>query len=163
MVRNGQWILASLVVMFALSCSPQEPAIDVEAELQSLRSAAKAYHEAGESRNVEGLLDFYDSDSLTLPPNSQDEIGKEGFRKIAAAMVGLSGFQARFGDVQAAVSAGGDMGYTVTNMDMSFQGADGATVQEKFRDVHIWKKDPSGSWKVAVDVWNSKLPLAPAQ
>lgn len=26
------------------------------------------------------------------------------------------------------------------------------------RDFHVWKKQADGSWKVAVDIWNSGLP-----
>jgi ketosteroid isomerase-like protein len=25
--------------------------------------------------------------------------------------------------------------------------------------VHIWRRDPSGDWKLAVDIWNSDVPI----
>jgi hypothetical protein len=31
-------------------------------------------------------------------------------------------------------------------------------VEDRVRDFHLWRKD-GGEWKVAVDIWNSELPL----
>jgi ketosteroid isomerase-like protein len=33
---------------------------------------------------------------------------------------------------------------------------------DKGKYVEIWKKQPDGSWKCAVDMFNSDLPAAPA-
>jgi ketosteroid isomerase-like protein len=144
----------------ALGCSVPEPAIDIESERRALRSAAEAYHAAGRALDAAKLASFYGAGSRTLPPGAPDEVGPDGFRKVAEGMLALPDFQASFSDVQAEVSSGGDMGYTIAVMEASFQGPQGETVQEKFRDFHLWVKDADGSWKVAVDIWNSTLPPA---
>jgi ketosteroid isomerase-like protein len=160
-MKRTFWVVAFLAPAFG--CAPQTPAVDHEAEKQALVSAAKAYHEAGQALDVEKIVSFYTAESRTLPPNAPSEIGSDGFRKIASAMVALPSAQFQFGEVEAEVSTGADMGYTLADIEFSFQDPQGATVQEKFRDFHLWKKDATGSWKVAVDIWNSPEPAPPAQ
>ena len=37
--------------------------------------------------------------------------------------------------------------------------SDNPDITERLRDVHIWTRADDGSWKLAVDVWNSLVPL----
>jgi len=53
-----------------------------------------------------------------------------------------------------AISAGGDMGYTLADVALSIAGPDGAPVEQRYRDFHVWRKQ-DGTWKLAVDIWNS--------
>jgi len=36
----------------------------------------------------------------------------------------------------------------------------GNPISERVRDIHIWKKEPDGKWRVVIDIWNSELPIA---
>lgn len=151
----GTW-----VVLLSYACAAPEPAIDVEAETAALSAAADAYHEAAEAANTDAFVELNADDVLMMPPNEPNAEGGEGARRMVTAFNELPGFQIRFQTLKVEVAASGDMGYTLANAELSFQGPDGETVEDRIRDFHVWKKDADGSWKVAIDIWNSELPLA---
>jgi len=144
-----------------LLCGCTQSSVDIEAEQAALLAAADAYHEAAHREDFGSMVDFYANDGLILPPNAQEEKGLEGARNFFAAIAEIPGFRARFDDVRVGVAASGDMGYTLADIEISFEGPDGELVEEKERDFHLWKKQ-DGEWKVAIDIWNSEIPLADA-
>jgi ketosteroid isomerase-like protein len=150
-------------VLLIYACAPPEPAVDIEAETAALRAAADAYHVAAEAADIEGFVDLNANDVLIMPPNAPNIESTEGARSMVTAFTELPGFQVRFETVKVEVAASGDMGYTLANGEMSHQGPDGETVEDRIRDFHLWKKDAEGSWKVAIDIWNSELPLPGAE
>ncbi len=141
-----------------LLCGCTQSSVDIEAEQAALLAAADAYHEAAHREDFGSMVDFYANDGLILPPNAQEEKGLEGARNFFAAVAEIPGFRARFDDVRVGVAASGDMGYTLADIEISFEGPDGELVEEKERDFHLWKKQ-DGEWKVAIDIWNSEIPL----
>lgn len=132
--------------------------VDIEAETAALHAAADAYHAAGSAKDIDAVVSGYTSDSVTLPPNAASVHGLEGMREFATAFTQLPGFSMTFGETVAHVGAGGDMGYTLVDSVIRFDGPDGNQVEDRLRDFHLWRKD-GGEWKVAVDIWNSELPL----
>ena len=138
------------------ACVP--PSVDVEAEQASLRAAADAYHEAAQTVDIDSLVDLYTNDGIMLPPNAAEEEGIQDVRNFATAFTQTPGFDIRIDDVRVEVAASGDMGYTLANAVVSIDGPDGEPVQDQIRDFHLWKKQ-DGEWKVAIDIWNSELPL----
>ena len=50
-------------------------------------------------------------------------------------------------------SAGGDMGYTLNLLALSFDGPDGVPVVEHLRDLHIWRREAEGAWRIVEDIW----------
>ena len=142
----------------ALLCGCTQSSVDIEAEQAALLAAADAYHEAGHREDFGSMTDFYADDGLILPPNEQEEKGLQGVRNFFASTAEIPGIGVRFDDVRVGVAASGDMGYTLADVEISFEGPDGEVVEDKDRDFHLWKKQ-DGEWKIAVDIWNSELPL----
>ena len=143
-----------------LLCACAQPSVDPEAERAALRAAADAYHEAVQAQTVDmdRLVDLYADDGLMIPPNAPVEEGLQAVRNFATAFSQMPGFAIRFEDTRAEVAASGDMGYTLADAVLSVEGPDGEPVQDQLRDFHLWKKQ-DGEWKVAIDIWNSELPL----
>ena len=154
--------VACVTFSSALLCACGQPSVDVEAERAALRIAADAYHEAAQTVDIDSLVDLYTNDGLILPPNAAEEEGLEGVRRFVNAFTQTPGFTARFGDMTVEVATSGDMGYTLTDAVISVEGPDGEPVQDLIRDFHLWKKQ-DGEWKVAIDIFNSELPLPEAE
>ena len=140
------------------ACAPPQPSVDLAAEQAGLRAAADAYHEAAQTLDIDNLVDFYANDGLILPPNAAKEKGLQGVRSFADAFTQTPGFAIRFEDMTVEVAASGDMGYTLADAVISVEGPDGGPVQDRIRDFHLWKKQ-DGEWKLAIDIWNSELPV----
>ncbi len=149
----------SIIFSGALLCAcNMSPGVDIEAEQAALRAAADAYHEAAQAVDIDSLVDLYANDGLILAPNTAEEEGLEGARNFATAFSQIPGFGVRFDDVRVEVAANGDMGYTLADAVISIEGPDGEPVEDQVRDFHLWKKQ-DGEWRVAIDIWNSELPL----
>jgi uncharacterized protein (TIGR02246 family) len=138
------------------ACVP--PSVDVEAERASLRASAEAYYEAAQTADMDSFVGSYTNDGIMLPPNAADEVGLQRVRNYATAFTQLPGFSIRFEEVRIAVAASGDMGYTLANTVIKFDGPDGEPVEDRGRDFHLWKKQ-DGEWRLAIDIWNSEIPL----
>lgn len=149
----------AVTLLIPAACAPGEPTVDLAAETAALRAAADAYHAAAQALDASGVSVLYADDAVAYPPNEPTVEGRAGFEEYAAAFVSAPGMQMSFGTPEVVVGAGGDLGYTYAEVSASFQGPDGETVNETLRDVHLWRKDASGAWKVAVDIWNSPNPL----
>jgi ketosteroid isomerase-like protein len=55
------------------------------------------------------------------------------------------------------------MAYSTGAYQMSFKDAAGKLVPDRGKYVTVWKKQTGGSWKVALDIFNSDLPATAAQ
>jgi ketosteroid isomerase-like protein len=154
-----KYTLMICVAFSAVSLSAcTQSSVDTAAEQAALRSAADAYHEAAHRGDFGSMVDFYANDGFIVPPNAAEEEGLQGARNFFAAIAEIPGLRLRFVDVRVEVAASGDMGYTLADIEISFEGPDGEPVEDKERDFHLWKKQ-DGKWKIAVDIWNSELPL----
>jgi ketosteroid isomerase-like protein len=154
MMKNTLILLAGCASL--AGCN--QAGVDIEVETAALRAAADAYHAAGNSKNIDTVVSNYTSDSVTLPPNAASANGLDGMREFAIAFTQLPGFSMSFGEMVAGVGAGGDMGYTLVDTIIRFDGPDGNPIEDSVRDFHLWRKD-GGEWKISVDIWNSELPL----
>ena len=138
------------------ACVP--PSVDVEAERAALRAAADAYHATGEALDAGTFADFYANDGLILPPNEAGVSGRDGAHDFMSIFAAAPGAGVSFSDANVVVAASGDMGYTLADAVVRFEGPDGEPVEDNIRDFHLWKKQ-NGEWKIAVDIWNSEIPL----
>ena len=153
--------VSALLFGFSFGCAPAPPAVDLDAERQKLEEAVAAYNTAASARDVEKIVALYTSDASILPPDSPEAKGTEGVRSFASSLVALSGFGVEFGKPVVHISPSGDMAYAVTDARLSFNDPSGAPVVEEARDVHVWRKEADGYWKVALDIWNSGLAATP--
>ncbi len=141
-----------------LLCACTQSSVDLEAEQAALRAAADAYHAAGEALDADTFADSYASDGLILPPNEPGVSGRDGAHNFISTFAEAPGAGVSFSDANVVVAASGDMGYTLADAVVRFEGWDGELEEDKIRDFHLWKKQ-DGEWKVAIDIWNSQLPL----
>ena len=152
-------VCVTLPIMFLWACT--QSSVDADAERTALRAAADNYHEAGQALIVDAFADFYANDGLILPPNGPQESGVDGAHSFISTFAETPGAGVSFSNVKVQVAASGDMGYTLADAVIRFDGPGGEPVEDKVRDFHLWKKQ-EGEWKIAIDIWNSELPLPAA-
>jgi ketosteroid isomerase-like protein len=63
---------------------------------------------------------------------------------------------------QAEVARSGDVGYARGVYQLVMKDAAGKTTTEKGKLLEVWKKQPDGKWKCAVDSFSADAPPAPA-
>ncbi len=148
-------ILAGASIYLLGACAPA--AVDLDAARASLQETVDAYHQAAGAADGAAVLAIYAADGAMMPPNEDDHTGTARIQQQIDGFMSLENFQFSAESPTVVLSAGGEMGYSVTAINLSWTDG-GETVSERLRDVHIWTRAEDGSWKLMVDVWNSLDP-----
>ena len=144
-------ILTTLMLVAGSGCAPT---VDVEAERAALREADRQFSAAAAAKHVEGVVSLFADDAQLLPPDAPAITGKEGVRNFVSEIAAIPGFAVSWQTTQAEVSRAGDLGYTLATLELTMNDAEGNPVTRQGKDFHVWKKQPDGSWKVVIDIWN---------
>ena len=151
-------VVTGLAVAMA-ACAPPPPAVDVAAGTEALRDTAGRYNAAVEALDASGMAAFYADDSRSMPPNEATRVGPAGMQEFVEELSTIEGFAVTLDPPEVVVGAGGDVGYTVGNIQITAPGPDGELTTTNGRDVHIWHKQADGTWKLVIDIWNPETPL----
>jgi ketosteroid isomerase-like protein len=146
------------VAILLAACSPQAPAVDIAAETAALREAAAGYSAAVEAMDAAAVAVYYSDDARAMPPNGPTISGPAEFQAFVEEVSASGDVSLSLDPVEVVVGAGGDLGYTVGTVQITAPGPDGEPTTFEERDVHIWRKQADGSWKLVVDIWNSPTP-----
>ena len=154
MNRSG----ANTILMLAVSlatfpcCAPQKE----EGIPPELLTAIDAFYEADEAGDAEARIAMFSDDAIMMPNHWTMWEGKEA---VAAAIRAGSGWVFRLRDREIIdIDASGDLAYTVNSYYYTYHPSDGEPQWHKTKNVHIWKRDTEGHWKLHVDIWNSDVP-----
>lgn len=145
-------VVVLLVPVSVVTASSVEP---LEALPAELRTAIDAFYRAIETDAVETRVGLLAEDAVLMPDHWTLIEGKEA---VAEVFRGGEGWVFRLRDreiVRAEVS--GDLAYTVNSYFYTYHRADGEPQWHKTKNVHVWRRDDVGAWKLAVDIWNSDV------
>jgi uncharacterized protein (TIGR02246 family) len=155
-------LVSSLVLMgLALACQQQPPPSPPDtraADERAVREADAACLKAVTAKDVEAFVSFYAEDASVLPPNAPLVTGKESVRKWASGTMATPGFAVSWQTTKVEVSRAGDLAYSTDAYQVTANDAKGRPLTDRGKEVIVWKKQPDGKWKVAVDIYNSDLP-----
>ncbi len=146
----------------AAACAPPEPADTRAQDGAAIRALETAWSSALQAKDVDKFVAYYAPDAVALPPNEPIATTPADIRKGISGLMALPGLSMTFHPTSVGVAKSGDVAYTYGVYDMSVTGPDGKPVTDKGKYVTVYKKQADGSWKAAVDTFNSDLPPAPA-
>jgi ketosteroid isomerase-like protein len=151
-------LLAAVIVSFVLgamtggrpvSASPTKDNAD------ALRKLEGEFMKAAAERGSAGYMAYYADDATELP-NGENAL--EGKAAIAKTMSFLDqkDNHLTWTPTHADMAASGDLGYTYGTYVFASKDKDGKMVEDHGKYMTVWKKQKDGSWKVAVDMGNSR-------
>ena len=111
---------------------------------------------ASEGREVERMLAFWTDDALVYPPGTPPVKGKAALRAYVEAALAIPGFHITWTTSEASLSPDGEMAYLLSTNMVTAPGPDGRLVTTRGRAVTVWRREPDGSWRCAVDLWNAE-------
>ncbi len=127
--------------------------IDVEAENKKLLETDKKFSQTSiEKGSAEAFNLFLTEDALELPAGNIPIVGRTNI--YDSMKVGQHEYQLSWVPQKAEVSMSGDLGYTWGKYIVKFNDQNGNEITSLGKYLNIWKKQPNGEWKVAVDMGN---------
>jgi ketosteroid isomerase-like protein len=153
-----QSTILKLVALALASTACQPPAQEAgplsEEDVAAIRNEMQAHVELVLAGDPAAIAAMYTEDGVQMPPNAPAVQGRAAIQEFFA------GFPTTTEYVQSIVDADGREGIAYTRSDYSstFM-VEGRPVTDRGKTLAVWKKQPDGSWLVAVAIWNSDLPL----
>ena len=123
---------------------------------QEIRDVTKRFAEAYNRGDLAAAVEFYTKDAKFLSPNMEIVSGKQAIKELFETGRALGLRRMNFKSVEIAYD--GNLAYErgVINIDIEPEG--GQAMIDKGKYLVVMKRQVDGSWKVAVDIWNSDLP-----
>jgi len=149
--------IASLGLLLA-SCAAEEAGPTfTEADRAAIEAATEEALAINATRDHTAYVDhYYTADVVIMPPNGEVIRGRD------AALAFNENFPA-YEDLQfihVEMDGEGDLAYVYGIYTMVMAAAEGEDpVEDRGKYLEIWKRQPDGGWKVALDIFNSDLPL----
>lgn len=150
-----------LLLLAATSHALEAQDVDREAQAASLMEADRAMSEAysTSSSPLDAVFARWTDDARVLAPDAPMARGKEASRAVFAELEAMPGYSLTWEPSTA--DASGDLGYTIGTYHMEFRDPQDRLVAVDGKYMTVWKKQPDGTWKVAVDMFNANGPPTP--
>ena len=155
-MRKLNLVWLALCLFVAAGCAKK---VDLEAERTALRTADTEWSAA--TTNLDQWLTYVAPDGAIYPPSMPAQVGADNIRAWATQMFSMPGFSVSWQPQTVEVASAGDMGWTAGTYTFTAQGPDGSPMNDHGKYLCTWKKDTSGAWKVATDIWNSDVEMMP--
>jgi len=140
-------IALSLII---LSCNQQR--VDKKAEGEKVMQLSKEWSEVASTGDVQKTVSYWTDDAFVMSAGQPPLNGKPAIRQMVEESYKMPGFRISWQPQSVEVSESGDMAYMIENSQVSFTDSTGKPVTVKNKAVSIWRKQPDGSWKNAVDI-----------
>jgi ketosteroid isomerase-like protein len=127
-----------------------------EERARLLRRDAEWAAAAAEGRDVERILSYWTEDAVVMPPGFPSLVGKEALRAYVEGSLRIPGFRITWESSRVELSADGRLAYMFGRNAVTMNGPDGNPVTSEGRAVTIWRREPDGEWRCAVDIWNAE-------
>jgi ketosteroid isomerase-like protein len=154
----------AVLVALALCAYGCAKKVDTTASKAALQKA-DADWSASVAQGADAFTAFVASDGVVMPPNEAAVSGTAAVKEWATKTMTMPGFGVTWAANVTEVAGSGDVGYTSGSYDLHANMPNGSQFTDKGKYLTVWKKDASGAWKVAYDIFNSDMPapgMAPA-
>jgi ketosteroid isomerase-like protein len=152
----GCFAVLSLAVVVGVS------AADTKGIEQNLRDLDDQWSTAAGMKDLEKTVSFYSEDAIVMPPNAPAATTKEAIRKVWQDLLASPGLVMRWKTTKVEAANSGDLACISGTYDMTMNDPSGKPVNDHGKYVEVWEKQADGKWKCGTDIWNSDLPVAPA-
>ena len=123
---------------------------------QTIRDLDAQWSKAASARDVDKTVSYYSDDAVVMPANLPIATTKEAVRKFWQDLLTSPGAAISWKATKAEVARSGDMAWLIGTYELTMNDATGKPVNDHGKYTVVWEKK-AGTWKVAVDIWNSDL------
>src|SRR5438105_213053 len=130
---------------------------------QALRDLDAKWSAAAVAKDVDRTVSYYAESAVVMPPNASAAMTRESIRSAWKEMLTAPGASISWKATKVEVAKSEDLAYVSGTYQATMTDASGKPVNDHGKYVVVFKKQTDGAWKVVADIWNSDLPVAPAE
>ena len=123
---------------------------------EAIRDGTKRFGEAYNRGDMAAAVEFYTDDAKFLPPNMQTVSGKQSIKEFFEAGKAMGLRRLDFETIE--VGYDDNLAYERGAINITIEPEGGLSMTDKGKYLVVLKRQADGSWKVALDIWNSDLP-----
>lgn len=113
---------------------------------------------ASAGRDIEAILSYWTDDAVVLAPDLPAVTGKNALREYVQTSLQIPGFSITWSSTDVTFSPDGNLAYMFSQNAVTMNAPDGTPTRTEGRAVTIWRREPDGQWRCAVDIWNGGPP-----
>jgi uncharacterized protein (TIGR02246 family) len=162
--RNVWSIVLGVIATFSLiipatinSAQADISSANLQAIEQEIRDFSNQWNQMSATKNLEGMVALYASDTLWLPPNAAQSTGTDEVRNTYAQLFQAPNMQLVHTTTKISVARSGELATEIGKYDIQLD-----TPQGEFRDEGKYTfllSKVNGEWKIAADMFNSSVLL----
>jgi ketosteroid isomerase-like protein len=137
------------------SVAPAAPVDTRAADEAAIRAASAAWSSASQSKDLDKIVSFYAPDGVALPDGAPIEPDLASIRHGWSGLTDAKDVSLGWKTTKVEVAKSGDIAYEYGTYHFDVTAKDGKVTTRSGKYVLAWKKQPEGTWKVAVDTDNS--------
>jgi len=130
---------------------------------QELRDLDAKWSAAAGAKDIDKTVSYYSEDAVVMPPNAPSAKTRETIRSAWKEMLTTPGAAISWKATKVEVAKSGDLACVSGTYEETTTDASGKPVRDHGKYVEVWEKQADGTWKCGADIWNSDLPVTPAE
>ena len=146
-------LVSQLFLVSSIACSA--PAVDTKTEGDRIMKISRDWSKVAATGDIEKTLSYWADDAIVMSPGQEAIKGKQAIREMIESTSKIPGFTISWEPLSATVSKSGDLAYLIEKNQITMNDSLGNTIKEINKAVTVWRKEPDGSWKNIVDMWNA--------
>ena len=145
-------LMAGGLFLLSVSCNSK---VDVSAATRDLLRTDQAWAALATANGpVDSVVAYWTADALVILPGQPVLVGTGAIRQMVGATRAIPGFHISWTPDSAVVSQSGDFGYTYGTNRITAPDSTGVLHTAEGRYITVWRKEPHGLWRCAVDISN---------
>ena len=154
--------LLAIIVLLSVRIGCAQRAFDPSQEgVRLLRRDAEWADLATAGKDVDKIVSYFTDDVLFISPGQPTLQGKTAVRAFVDASLKTPRFKIHWVSENPVFSPDGKLAYLRGTSEITLPGPNGSTVTSHMRGISIWRIDPDGLWRCAVDI-STEQPTPPA-
>lgn len=150
--RGPLFFVTAGLFCLSVSCKHQRPINQVEAgpaEKPGVRLTSLACLGAAHDRDIDKLISFFAEEASVLPSSGPVVHGKDQVRQFWSPLLANPSYNLSWRYTGLEVGKLGDMAYETGTYEMTLADPKGRLMTSRGKFLIVWKKLPSGQWKIA--------------
>ena len=128
---------------------------DTKSEGEKLMQLSRDWSKSAAMGNIDTTLSYWADDAIIMAPGQPPLKGKQAIRAMLEGTSKIPGFKISWDPKMVSVSKSGDMAYMVEETQITMNDSLGKPITEYNKAVTVWRKEPNGTWKNVIDMWNA--------